>query len=238
MIDTKALLDRLLAHGGDNARGTPARAGEPGSPVAQLQDLLGGGRIPGGALTAGLAAMMLGTKGGRRLGRSVIKWGGLALLGGLAYRAYADWQAGHRPGAGAAPQQPPEGSRFAAEADPAVQEDRSRLMIRAMIAAARSDGRIDPQETARLEAALQNADLGDEGRSFLIEALGRADDIEALAGEADTPELAAETWLAARLAIEPDTPQEKAFLARLASALKLDPDLVSHLEATAATAGD
>lgn len=237
MLDTKALLGQLL---NQKSSQTPATSQGGGDIMAQAQNLLGGGSIPGGAVTAGLAAMLLGTKGGRKVGKSVIKWGGLALLGGLAYKAYANWQAGNKPEAQAntTPEHPPAHSKFAQLADPAVQEDNSRLMIRAMIAASRADGRIDREETSRLEAALANADLGEEGRGFLIEALGQEDDVEAIARDADTPELAAETWLAARLAIEPDTPQEKAFLARLATALKLEPDLVQHLEATAASARD
>ncbi|ESR26244.1 tellurite resistance TerB family protein [Lutibaculum baratangense] len=236
MLDTKAILGQLL---NQKSGQVPAKSGAAGDVMAQVQSMLGGARIPGGAATAGLAAMLLGTKGGRKLGKSVIKWGGLALLGGMAYKAYANWQAGNQPGSAGStvPEQPPAHSKFAA-VDPAVQEAQSKLMIRAMIAAARSDGRIDPQETARLEEVLGHADLGEEGRSFLIEALGQADDVEALAREASTPELAAETWLAARLAIDPDTPQEKAFLARLSSALKLEPDLVAHLEATAVSARD
>ncbi len=54
-----------------------------------------------------------------------------------------------------------------------------------------------------------------------------------MAALAETPEEAAEIYGAALAAIDPDTVAEKFFLRQLASALKLDPALVSEIQAAA-----
>ena len=46
-----------------------------------------------GALAGGLATILLGSKMGRELGGDAVKLGGMAVIGGLAYKAYSDWQA-------------------------------------------------------------------------------------------------------------------------------------------------
>lgn len=46
-----------------------------------------------GALVGGVLALLLGTKTGRRVGKSGLKLGALAALGTLGYQAYQKWQA-------------------------------------------------------------------------------------------------------------------------------------------------
>ena len=53
-----------------------------------------------GALAGGLATILLGSKMGREFAGDAVKLGGMAVIGGLAYKAYQDWQAsrlGRRP---------------------------------------------------------------------------------------------------------------------------------------------
>ena len=54
-------------------------------------------------------------------------------------------------------------------------------------------------------------------------------DIDALARDARTPELAAQVYAASLLAIDVDTDAERDYLQRLASALRLDADTVRRL---------
>jgi uncharacterized membrane protein YebE (DUF533 family) len=61
-------------------------------------------------------------------------------------------------------------------------------------------------------------------------------DPAAIAALAATPQQAAELWLSARLAIEPDQPAERAFLDTLGQRLGLDPMLRANLEREAAAA--
>ena len=60
--------------------------------------------------------------------------------------------------------------------------------------------------------------------------------IDAVVAAATSPELAVEIYAASVLAIDPDDPAEQAYLAMLASRLKLDPGLRASIEAEAAKA--
>ncbi len=57
--------------------------------------------------------------------------------------------------------------------------------------------------------------------------------VDELAEPVETPEKAAQVYAAARVAIDPDTLQEREFLRQLAEALDLDPGLKAHIDAAA-----
>jgi uncharacterized membrane protein YebE (DUF533 family) len=56
-------------------------------------------------------------------------------------------------------------------------------------------------------------------------------DLDALVAQVEAPDLAAEVYAASLLAIEVDTQAERAYLDRLAAALKLDQATRGHLHA-------
>ncbi len=187
----------------------------------------------GGLLLGGLAGLALGTKGGRSLVGTAAKLGGLALVGGLAYKAWQNYQSGQPAAAAAtgAVLPAPQGSGYA-EGD-GDDNERALLMVRAMIAAAASDGVIDDAERARIMGNLQQAGLSDEAANFLDQELAHPMDASGLVQLATTPEQAAQVYTAARLAIDPDEASEQTFLADLAAGLGLDPELVAHIDAAA-----
>lgn len=274
MLDAKSILDQFLGSGGGSNRGMgdilkrmggPAAPGGKGSAggsgdlMKQVEGLAKGnlGGVAGGAIAGTLASVLLGGKGSKKgpaLGGSAMKLGGLAILGGLAYKAWQNYQANQAPAPGAPypypqapghqtqPQSapievlpPPTETPFS----PSTSADEQKLgllLIRAMIAAACADGRIDREEIGKIKEALKAAGAEANEEEFLLEHLGQADDLDAIAAEARGPELGSEVWLAARLAIDPDTPAEQYFLQALAAKLKLDEAHVAHLEATAAQA--
>ena len=139
---------------------------------------------------------------------------------------------------GGAPGTP--GSSVAGGADdPAapVAEERARLLITAMVSAAKADGAIDPEERARILGRLAERGAGDAERAYLEEEMARPLDIERLISQAQDPVLAAEVYAASLLAIDPDTPVEKAYLAVLAARLNLDPGVIRELESRLDAAG-
>ncbi|SIQ57601.1 MULTISPECIES: DUF533 domain-containing protein [unclassified Bosea (in: a-proteobacteria)] len=182
-----------------------------------------------------LGALVFGSKSGRSVAMSAAKLGGIALIGGLAYKAYQSYQAG-KPLLDAN-QQPilpaPAGTGF----EPQAASDSTALtFIRAMIAAAAADGQIDATERNTILAGLKEAGLDAEAHQWLAAEMAQPASIDALVEAAASPELATQIYAAARLAIDPDTPAEKDFLAGLAGALGLDVELVANIDAAAGAA--
>ena len=117
-------------------------------------------------------------------------------------------------------------------ASPADEQAVSRALLTAMIAAAKADGHIDAAEQARIFGEMDRHALEADDKAFLMDALRAPLDVEAVARLARTPEEAAEIYAASLMAIDVDTPQERAYLDHLARRLGLDPGLVRHLDAT------
>lgn len=222
MFDPKTLLDQFLG-----GRGTDGRRAGPS------RDMMGG------LAAGGIAGLLLGSKGGRKMAKGALKLGGTAVLAGLAYKAYNDWQANKRgagaAAAGASGNAGPEGTPFL-PANDAAMADLSTAVLRAMIAAAKSDGHIDAAEQQRIFGKLDELQLGTEAKAFVVDELRRPLDIDAVVAPAKTPELATEIYAASVLAIDPDDPAEQAYLQMLAARLKLDPGLKNAIETEARAA--
>jgi len=105
------------------------------------------------------------------------------------------------------------------------------LMVRAMIEAAKSDGKIDPEERRRIIIALKDADAPESDRRALIAALDQPPDVESLVARVTSPELAVEVYAASLLAIKDDTPSEQHYLARLGKRLNLPQETIVDMHA-------
>ncbi|WP_084620214.1 tellurite resistance TerB family protein [Devosia chinhatensis] len=178
---------------------------------------------------AGLAAGMLlsGGKPGKLLGNAV-KVGAMAAVGGLAYKAWQNYQQGQ---SSSAP--PPSEDAFIPAPESAGHEELGKTLVRAMIAAAKADGRIDATEKDAIFDRLKTMPLSAEEKAWVFDELSSPLDINAVVARADTPEHAAEIYAASLVAISADTPAEQAYLEALAAKLKLDPALVAEIHRTA-----
>ncbi len=116
---------------------------------------------------------------------------------------------------------PPTAGPAAAMPDQQRQQ-RAILLIRAMIAAANADGRIDPQEQQTILGKLEQAGLGDEERRFVQDEISRPPSLDSLLAQVDSPETAQQVYAASLLAIDVDTEAEKGYLAQLRARLGLD----------------
>jgi uncharacterized membrane protein YebE (DUF533 family) len=240
MFDPKSLLDQFI--GGLNQGGPSQRGGQPenglfgkggGDLLQQAGSFLGG--FGGGAMTGGLAGVLFGSKGGGKIAKNALTYGGMAVAGALAYRAYQNYQAG-RPATPAAavetPLLPPPSDTPFNPLQQADQESLSRNLLRAMIAAAKADGHIDNAEQTNIFAQMDRLNVTAEDKVFVIDELRRPLDVDAVARAVRTPEEAAEIYTVSLLAIDIDSPSERAYLALLAARLNLDEKLVAHLHAT------
>lgn len=202
----------------------------------QAKSFAGQNKAVTGAALGGLGLLLLGTRGGRGFVGGAATLGGLAMVGGLAYKAWQKHQAGEAPAAQAQIEAAPDASPFGETGNPEQDNETSMLVLRAMIAAAASDGVIDNAERSRIIGALESAGLDVHAAKFLDAEFAKPATIAELAAAANTPALAAQAYTAARIAIEPDGMKEKAFLMNLAVALGLDAGLVAQIDAGASGA--
>lgn len=181
---------------------------------------------------AGLAAGMLLSGGGLgKLAGNAVKIGAVAAVGGLAYKAWQNYQQ-NQPGAAPA-QQPSQDAFIPAPTDQNAQEELGKSLVRAMIAAAKADGRIDADEKEAIFTKLEGMSLSAEEKAWVFDELSSPLDINAVATRADTPEHATEIYAASLIAITADTAAERAYLDALASKLKLAPALVAEIHKAA-----
>lgn len=221
-MQMKSLLDQFLgSNGGDGAQGGVSNKGA----------------LATGAVAGGLLTLLMSGGSPKKMIKRAVKVGGAAAIGGLAYKAYSDWQAGKDPQAvtrtDATPELPsPEGTVFM-PADPTAAEDLSLRLVRAMVAAAKADGHVTSAERRRIQSQLPQLGLGTEAEALITEELDGPLDVGRVAGLASGPEEAAEIYAASLLVVDHEAPAERGYLAMLAARLKLDPRLVEHLHTNA-----
>lgn len=191
---------------------------------------------------AGLAAGMLMGGGGKKFLGTAVKAGTIAAVGGLAYKAWQNHQANQQAQQpaqqGGQPWGAPvrEDAFIPAPAQENEQEELGKTLVRAMIAAAKADGKIDAEEKEAIFAKLETMNLSANEKAFVFDELASPLDLNAVVARADTPEHAAEIYAASLVAIEADTASERAYLAELARRLKLEPGLVTEIHKAAGTA--
>ncbi|MBV4492658.1 tellurite resistance TerB family protein [Pseudomonas oryzicola] len=221
-MNTRNLLDQLLKSGQQLLEKQGA-AGKPGSTAGGLGGLLSG--AGGGLLGGGALGLLLGSKKARKYGGKALTYGGLAALGVLAYKAYGNWQANQR----LAASEP----RTVDRLPPAQAEQHSQAVLRALVAAAKSDGHIDERERALIEGEFSRLDSDHELQHWLHDELNKPLDPAEVARAAQTPEMAAEMYLASVMMVDQENFMERAYLDELARQLRLDPGLRQELESQA-----
>ena len=233
---------RQGAQGAQGARSPHERQSSGGSMLDQVGGLLQGqaGSALSGALAGGLASHLFRGKKMKKLGGSAVKLGGAALIAGLAYKAYQNYQNQQarpaEPAGGGAARLPaedlpePSGTPFLPRGE---EDDRARLMLSAMIAAAKADGYIDQAEQERIFGRIDELDLEADEKGLLMDEMRRPLSIDTIVAKAANREVAAEVYTASLVAIDPDHPAEKAYLDMLAARLELPADLVAEIRRTA-----
>lgn len=227
MLNAKSLLDNLLG-GLGQVTGGPGVTGltEKAKETWNNQSTLGKGAIAGGLLG------ILLTQGGRRMLGTGIKIGGMAAIGGLAYKAYEDWKNGRTSG-GAVALPGPEGTAFQ-PVDPAAADDLATRILQAMIAAAKADGQVSPEERASIDRQLADLGLGDAATALIQTALDAPLDVGRIAGLARNEAEATQIYAASLLVADETSAAEAGYLAMLAARMNLDKGLVDRLHAEAA----
>ncbi|WP_223463944.1 tellurite resistance TerB family protein [Pseudomonas sp. BF-RE-14] len=229
-MNTSDLLEQLLRAGQGSM--TQQSGGAPqGGMGGGLGGLLGGLLGGGGGANAGLGGLLGGLLGGGSGmgGATQTRSGGgtnyaaLASLGMMAFQAYQAWQSSQA----AAPQQAPRTVDLLS--GPEV-EDHSHAVLRALIAAAKADGRIDAAEKQMISTEIGRHTDDPELQQWLDDEVARPLDAADVAQSATDPAMAAEMYLASVMLVDDQQDAERSYLDELAAALQIDPDLQVHLE--------
>ena len=209
------------------------------------------GGVAGGALTSAITG-----KKGRKVGKSAVKIGALAAVGGLAWKAYQAYSyknatpAQSFQGATAPPAQSryiPSETRPSLTYSPAslsqqqfehvVSDDNSgsgqMLIMRAMITAADADGHIDESERQKFYQQVDNLHLSVEDKAGLFDELRKPLSLQELVSAVPNSETAVEVYAASVLAIDENQGASKGYLNRLASSLLIPTELVNAVHAQA-----
>lgn len=226
MFDPKTLLDQFL---GSKVPGTDDSVRDKAGQATRLakQNPLATGVI---------AAVLLGTGVGRSLTGSALQLGGMAAIAGLGYQAYKNYQAGKAPQSTPEPLDVkviPEAVDAGFDMDIEKVDDSFALaLVRAMIAAANSDGHVDEEERSRIADRLSVAGMAEDAKAFIDEELQNPTSLQDIVATAQTDAQKVELYTASRLAIDPDLRAERGYLDLLAGRLGLPDALIDHIEAT------
>lgn len=222
-MSMQALLQQLLQSGQSLAQDAGSKLNTSGQGLGSTMGGFGGGALAGGAL-----GLLLGNKKFRKLGGNVAAYGGAAALGAVALKAYQDWQDKKT---AATPNQPVAAQSSAATAAAALPgiEQQSRIVLAAMIAAAKADGHVGTQEKQIIDAEVAKLANDPSELAWFEAELEKPANPAEIAALATTPAVGAEIYLASLLVVDEESFMERAYLDELARNLKLDPDLKAEL---------
>lgn len=240
-MNTTDLLEQLLRGQASTGQQTGASAGGGmGGLGGLLGGLLGGGSSAGASASGGLGGLggllggllgggagggLGGALGGARSRSGGTNYAALASLGMMAYQAYQAWQ---RSQASAAPQQLPQTANLLA--GPEI-EEHSHAVLRALIAAAKADGRIDEAEKHLISSEIGKHTEDPQLQQWLDAEVAKPLHATEVAESAHgDPAVAAEMYLASVMLVDDQQDAERSYLDELAAALQIDPDLQVHLE--------
>lgn len=223
-VDLQGMLQGLSRQfGGSQQASGRQGAASAASGGFDMKSLLGGGAL----------GLLVGSKRGRKLGGKALKYGAIAGVGVLAWKAWQNFQAGSRGNETTSPNQGEPVEQLSGRAV----EQRSLELLQALIMAARADGHVDEREQALLTEQIDALGADRELHEWVERQFKAPLDAEALARQADSPQAAREIYLVSVAVIDEQNPMERAWLDQLAKALDLEPALAGELERQALDAG-
>lgn len=237
-MNASSILSQLMKQASGQSSGNPSGGLDTSKIMSGISSQFSGNQSGGGIdlkslLGGGALGLMVGSKRGRKMGGKVLKYGALAGVGFLAWKAYQKYQAEGATNTvvqpGAQQGQPME------ELQGQAQEQRGLEILQAMIMAARADGHIDANERAVLTREIESLGPDDELHAWIQRQFEAPLDADALARSADSPQAGREIYLVSAIIVDEQNPMERAWLDQLAKALQLPPAMVKELDTQVAT---
>ena len=224
------LLGGLLGGGGQAGAQQGSGGGGLGGLLEGLTSMLGGSSGVGGMSKGqvggigALAGALLGGGGGAAKG--AIGGSAMALLGTLAISALKNWQQGSSQSASG------DQASFAiseAEARQMSAPETAELCLKAMISAAKADGKIQQAEMDRIVGKLKEGGISEEEREIVVREMSSPLDVDGLVRAVPNQQVGAQVYAASLMAIKVDTVAEQTYLERLANGLGLHRSTVQRL---------
>ncbi len=193
------------------------------------------GELVSGANASGIAALLMSNKPARKFASTAASYGGAAVLGGLAFKAYRSWQLNSydQP----LSKGPSASNRSDHQIDHeihlyghhTVAPDYELKLIKAMIASAKADGHIDAEEQQRIFQSIAQMDLSNEMKSTVFDLLNHPIALDDIVRGVHDIGQKSELYLAACLVADPEMPSVKVHLDQMAHALVLPEDLKQEI---------
>lgn len=184
-----------------------------------------------GVLAVGALALLLGTGAGRRLTGSALKIGSLAAIGGIGWKAYQNWVTDKETIDKEVRQMSSKAKIIPInELDEEEAAERSQILLKAMIAAAKADGHVDKKEVALIEEQIEKLGLTGDIADLMREEIAKPLNIKEIASMATTGAIAAEIYLVSSVVTDTENSMEKEYLEALAKKMKLPESLVEQLQ--------
>lgn len=197
--------------------------------------------VLGGLAGGAVSGAILSNKKARKGAGTLLKAGGIAALGAVAWQAYKSYKG--RPGAEAAEaaSRPAAESswdalsrdRFEIDAGDSSPQSTSLLLVQAMIAAAGADGHMDGDEYRKIMDRVVQLDLAADEKAMVFDSLNAPLSMSGICERVESPELAVEVYLASLVAVDRSRSEAALYLDALAYRLGLPEKLVAALIAEA-----
>ncbi len=232
-MDTKSFLDELLKTGKEYASKGREIAEEklkmPKEGEKGYDATVDG--MKKGAMAVGVLALLLGTGAGRRVTGSALKIGSLAAIGGIGWKAYQNWVT-QKTEIDQEVQDMASNAKIIPinELGEAEANERSQILLKAMIAAAKADGHINKKEVAAIDEQIEKLGLTGDVATLMQSEIAKPLDVKEIAELAENSAIAAEIYLVSAVVTDKENSMEREYLDSLAKAMKLPEGLVEQLQ--------
>jgi len=197
--------------------------------------------VLGGLAGGAVSGAIMGNKKARKTAGTLVKAGGIAALGAVAWQAYKGYKG--RPGAEAAQaaSEPSAESswdalseeKFRLDAEDDGPQSAPLLLVQAMIAAASADGHMDGDERRKIMDRVVQLDLAADEKAMVFDSLHAPQSMNEICERVDSQELAVEVYLASLMVVDRARSEAALYLDALAYRLGLPEKLVAALIAEA-----
>lgn len=232
-MNVTSILNQLVKQAsGHSSRHGGGKGTDISKVVGGLSSQLKGGKSGTGGLDVksllgkGALGLLVGSKRGIKMG-SAMKYGTLAGIGVLAWKAYQNYQASAASNTQSA--EAPQGQPLE-QLQGQAQERRGLEILQAMIMAARADGHIDNDERALLTQEIEKLGPDDDLQAWIQQQFEAPLDASILARNADSPQASREIYLVSAVMVDEQNPMERAWLDQLARELNLSVEMTRELD--------